>query len=71
MLANHSKLRHGSDTKYELPVQVSVGSSVLPKNCHQCTSPEQGHVTANASVVHAAVCASEIIFPEKLPINKK
>lgn len=52
-------------------MQVSVGSSVLPKNCHRCTSPEWGHVTANTSVVHAAVCTPEISFPEQLAINKK
>lgn len=52
-------------------MQVSVGSSVLPKSCHQWTSPEWGHVTANTSVVHAAVCAPEIIFPDQLAINKK
>lgn len=70
-LANHRKLRHSSNTKCELPMQVSVGSSVLPKNCHRCTSPEWGHVTANTSVVHAAVQAPKIIFPEQLAISKK
>lgn len=70
-LANHRKLRHSSNTKCELPMQVSVGSTVLPKNCHRCTSPEWGHVTANTSVVHAAVQAPKIIFPEELAISKK
>lgn len=50
-------------TKHELPMQVSVGSPVVPRNCHQCPRPDWGHVTADTSVVHA-VCGPEIIFPE-------
>jgi len=58
-LVNRRKLRHSSNTKCELPVQVSVGSSVLPKNCHQCISPEWGHVT---SVVCVALHAPKLFF---------
>lgn len=58
-LVNRRKLRHGSNTKCELPVQASVGSSVLPKKCHQCISPEWGHVT---SVVPAVLHVPKLFF---------
>lgn len=50
-------------------MQVSVGSPVVPRNCHQCTRPDWGRVTADTSVVHA-VCGPEIIFPELSVKNK-
>lgn len=50
-------------------MRVSVGSPVVPRNCHQCPRPDWGHVTANTSVVRA-VCGPEIIFPELSLKNK-
>lgn len=50
-------------------MRFSVGSPVVPRNCHQCPRPDWGHVTANTSVV-CAVCGPEIIFPELSLKNK-
>lgn len=50
-------------------MQVSVGSPVMPRNCHQCTRLDWGLVTADTSVVHP-VCGPEIIFPELSVKNK-
>lgn len=61
--------KDGSNTKHELPMQVSVGSPVVPRNCHQCTRPDWGLVTADTSVVRA-VCGPAIIFPELSVKNK-